>query len=225
VLRAIRKYELISENEEIAVALSGGKDSTTLLYILAYLKKFSDLSFSLSAVHIKISDYDTSNLREFCHKLGVEYYEDILSSAHEKTLENCYICSRLKRGALSALLTKHGVHKVAYGHHATDVAETFLMNIIENKKLAALTPKVKITESPMSIIRPMIYLEEERIFKIHEHLALPHFDMPCPFKTKTRRDRYKEIIASINKQHPSLHFVNRLVNTLEKSDLRDWKQL
>jgi len=225
VLRAIRKYELISENEEIAVALSGGKDSTTLLYILAYLKKFSNLSFFLSAAHIKIADYDTSKLRDFCMDLNVTYYEVKLSPENEKSIENCYICSRLKRGALSSLLSKHEIFKAAYGHHATDIAETFLMNIIENKKLAALTPKVKITESPMSIIRPMIYLEEERIFKIHEHLALPHFDMPCPFKTKTRRDRYKEIIASINKQHPSLHFVNRLVNTLEKSDLRDWKQL
>lgn len=75
VLRAIRKYELINENEKIAVALSGGKDSTTLLYILAYLKKFSNLSFSLSAAHIKIADYNTSKLRDFCRDLNVSYYE------------------------------------------------------------------------------------------------------------------------------------------------------
>ena len=92
VLRAIRRYELIGQDEKIAVALSGGKDSTTLLYILAYLKKFSDLSFSLSAAHIKVADYNTSKLREFCEELHVDYYEDILSSDNEETIENCYIC-------------------------------------------------------------------------------------------------------------------------------------
>jgi len=172
VLRAIRKYELINENEKIAVALSGGKDSTTLLYILAYLKKFSNLSFSLSAAHIKIADYNTSKLRDFCRDLNVSYYEEKLNSDIENTIENCYICSRLKRGALSSLLSKYEIFKVAYGHHATDIAETFLMNIVENKKLAALTPKVEISESPMMIIRPMIYLEEDKISQIHSHLNI-----------------------------------------------------
>ena len=225
VLRAIRKYELVTEDEEIAVALSGGKDSTTLLYILAYLKKFSDLSFSLSAAHIKIADYDTSTLRDFCKHLNVTYYEVKLNPENEKSIKNCYICSRLKRGALSSLLSKQKIFKAAYGHHATDIAETFLMNIIENKKLGALTPKVEIAESPMKIIRPMIYLEEERISKIHSHLNLPNFDIPCPYKTKTNRDKYKRIIQSIEIEQRNFHFSKKIVETLEKSELKDWKQL
>lgn len=225
VLRAIRKYKLINENEKIAVALSGGKDSTTLLYILVYLKKFSNLSFSLSAAHIKIYDYDTSKLRDFCRDLDVTYYRVELNPGDEKSIVNCYICSRLKRGALSSLLAKHGIFKAAYGHHATDVAETFLMNIIENKKIAALTPKVEIPESPLKIIRPMIYLEEEKISKIHSHLNLPNFNIPCPYKTKTNRDKYKKIIQNINRAQPNLNFSKKIVETLERSGLKDWKQL
>ena len=225
VLRAIRKYKLIKEDEEIAVALSGGKDSTTLLYILAYINRFSDLSFSLSAAHIKIAEYDTTILQDFCKSLNVNYNEVKLNSENEKSIENCYICSRLKRGALSSLLTKHKIFKAAYGHHATDVAETFLMNIVENKKLAALTPKVEIAETLMKIIRPMIYLEEERISKIHSHLNLPHFDIPCPYKTKTNRDKYKRIIQDINRAQPNLKFSKKVIETLERSELRDWKQL
>lgn len=225
VLRAIRKYELINENEKIAVALSGGKDSPTLLYILAYIKRFSDLSFSLSAAHIKISDYDTSRLHDFCKDLNVTYYEEKLNSDIENTIENCYICSRLKRGALSSLLSKHEIFKAAYGHHATDIAETFLMSIIENKKLAALTPKVEIPESPMKIIRPMIYLEEEKISQIHSHFNLPDFDIPCPYKTKTNRDKYKWIIQSIDIEQHNFHFSKKIVETLEKSELEDWKKL
>ena len=224
VLRAIRKYELINENEKIAVALSGGKDSTTLLYILAYLKKFSNLSFSLSAAHIKIADYNTSKLRDFCRDLNVSYYEEKLNSDIENTIENCYICSRLKRGALSSLLSKYEIFKVAYGHHATDIAETFLMNIVENKKLAALTPKVEISESPMMIIRPMIYLEEDKISKIHSHLSLPNFDITCPYKTKTGRDTYKRIIQDINQTQPDKKFSKKIIETLERSDLKDWTE-
>ena len=224
VLRAIRKYELINENEKIAVALSGGKDSTTLLYILAYLKKFSNLSFSLSAAHIKIADYNTSKLRDFCRDLNVSYYEEKLNSDIENSIENCYICSRLKRGALSSLLSKYEIFKEAYGHHATDIAETFLMNIVENKKLAALTPKVEISESPMMIIRPMIYLEEDKISQIHSHLNLPYFDITCPYKTKTGRDTYKRIIQDINQTQPDMKFSKKIIETLERSDLKDWTE-
>jgi len=181
-----------------------------------------NLTFSLSAAHIKIADYDTSRLQDFCRELDVEYYEDTLSSANEKTIENCYICSRLKRGALSSLLSKQEIFKVAYGHHATDVAETFLMNIIENKKLAALTPKVEIAESPMVIIRPLMYLEEKRVAQIHSHLDLPNFDIPCPYKTKTKRDKYKKIIQDINRAQPNLNFSKKIIETLERSDLKDW---
>ncbi len=221
VLRAIKKFKLITENDIISVALSGGKDSTTLLYILAYLKKYSDLSFSFTAAHIRIADYDTSKLRDYCRSLDVEYYENKLSSENENTIENCYICSRLKRGALSALLTKNEIFKVAYGHHATDVAETFLMNIMENKKLATLTPKVQIPDSNMIIIRPMIYLEEERIAKIHSHLDLPNFDIPCPYKLSTNRDKYKALIQSIDRE--GSHFALKVVEALRSGSLKDGK--
>lgn len=222
VLRAIRRFDLISENEKISVALSGGKDSTTLLYILAYLKKYSDLTFSLSAVHIKLADYDTSSLKDFCKELHVDYFESALDFDHRDVIENCYICSRLKRGALSALLSTKKIFKIAYGHHATDVAETFLMNIINNKKLGALTPKVEIPESTMTIIRPMIYLEERTIKKLHAYFDLPDFDIPCPFRTKTERDSYKELLQEIDRVLLCRGFARIIVQTLEASNLKDW---
>lgn len=223
VLRAIRTYELIDNNDKIAVALSGGKDSTMLLYILSYLKKYSDLTFSLSAAHIKIADYDTSSLKVYCEELDANYLEDSLDFDHVESIENCYICSRLKRGAISSLLAGKVIYKVAYGHHATDVAETFLMNIIKNKKLGALTPKVEIPESAMTIIRPMIYLDEELVKKLHSYFKLPNFDLPCPYKTMTERDTYKKIIHEIDQVQPELDFSMKVIETLEDSDLEDWK--
>jgi len=96
------------------------------------------------------------------------------------------------------------------------------MNIIKNKKLGALTPKVRIPESPMVIVRPMIYLEEERVSKIHSHLNLPNFDITCPYKTKTERDTYKRIIQDINQTQPDMKFSKKVIETLEGSDLKDW---
>ncbi len=225
IIRAIRKYKLITDNEKIAVAVSGGKDSTLLLYILKYIQKYSDLSFIFTAVHIKIAEYDTSELASFCTSLGVQYHEQSLDFNYNKTLENCYICSRLKRGALASFLPSLGIHKIAYGHHATDIAETFLMNIIKNKRINSLTPRVEINDSDMTIIRPMIYLEEIRISKIFKTLELPTFDISCPYQSTTNRDRYKAMIKRINQVEGTKSFERRLVETLERSDLPDWSSM
>ncbi|HEX37816.1 MAG TPA: hypothetical protein ENG70_03025, partial [Candidatus Cloacimonetes bacterium] len=129
-----------------------------------------------------------------------------------------------KRGALSSLLSKYEIFKVAYGHHATDIAETFLMNIVENKKLGALTPKVEIEDSMMVITRPMIYLEEARIAKIFRALNLPKFDIICPYKKTTRRDTFKQIVKCINQIEPEKYFEKNVVESLEKSHLQDWHE-
>lgn len=224
VLRAIKRFSLIEHNDSVAVALSGGKDSTTLLYILSYLKKYSKLSFSLVAIHVKVDEYQTSALRSYCEFLKVPYYEELLRTETHDTMENCYICSRLKRGAISAIMNSAGVPKVAFGHHATDVAETFMMNIIDNKKLGALTPKVQIEDSSIIIIRPMIYLEEDRITKIFNTLNLPDNDISCPYRKTTRRDIFKQIMSCINEIQSEKNFERNVVEALEKSPLEDWRE-
>lgn len=225
VHRAINRFNLIASEDTIAVALSGGKDSSLLLYILAYLQKYSDLSFVLTSAHIKIGNYNTVKLKDFSESMGIPYLEEQLRSENKTDIDNCYLCSRLKRGALAHLLGSNDISKVAYGHHGTDVAETFLMNIIENKRLDSLTPRVEIENSNMIIIRPMIYLEEQRIRRIFEYLNVPTFDFPCPYKSTSRRNMYKAMLAQFSQDEIAVSFEKRVVEALEVSELKDWSSL
>lgn len=219
VLRAIKNYSLIEPGESVCVALSGGKDSITLLFILDYINRFSHLQFDLSAAHIKTADYDTNMLRQLCDTLGVRYMEDRLIFAREPPQKNvCYLCARLKRGALSELLKRNNIRKIAYGHHADDVAETFFMNIIQNRKLGSFSPRVKFRNNPMVIIRPMIYLEETVIQSVHRYIGLPVMNYTCWYADRNIRKEYKQSIAQLNALFHTSEFARKLVNALENID-------
>lgn len=226
VLRAIKKYSLIENGERVCVALSGGKDSITLTYILSYINRYSYLKFDLSAVHIKTDDYDTSVLKQFCETLEIEYLEDRLVLERETPDKNiCYLCARLKRGAIAKLLERHAIGKVAYGHHADDVAETFFMNILQNQKLGSFSPRVEVSESPMVIIRPLICLEEAVISRLHRHVGLPAFAWKCRYAEKNLRSQYKQSIAQLNNVFHTSGFARKVVESLENIDFTNiWSE-
>ncbi len=219
VLRAVKKYRMIREGETVYVALSGGKDSTSLLYILAYLRLFSHLKFELEALHVRTTDYDTSVLRDVCRDLNVIYRETDLREGPDSEAENpCYICSRLKRGALAEMLQDKGECHVAWGHHADDAAETLFMNMIQNRKLGSFSPRVSVKGSQMVIIRPMIYLMEETIIRLHAYADLPLLDYSCPREAKGMRSRYKKHLAALNDTFGVTDISRRVVDAIENID-------
>ncbi len=227
VIKAIEKYEMIPEGSNISVALSGGKDSITLLYILKYLQKYSHLSFHLSAIHIKtFSDYDSSVLSNYCESLEVPYFEDRLDTGGRQMKKSvCYMCARLKRGAMSRMLAEKGIDRAAFGHHATDVAETFLMNIFENKKSGSFSPVVGVPGSKLKIIRPMIYLEESLITKLHKSLNLPLLDQSCDYGECNVRKDYKSLIGLMEDKLGKKNLALRITASLENVDQTNlWKQ-
>jgi tRNA(Ile)-lysidine synthase TilS/MesJ len=197
VRRAVRAYDMISQGERICVALSGGKDSVTLLWILAYLRRYSSLNFDLSAIHVKIQDdYSTTVLKEYCKGLGVEYFETKIETAgREPEGRVCYLCSRLKRGAMARLLKEKGIFKVAYGHQADDLAATFLMNLVVNKKAEAFSPVVKTPSGGLILIRPLIFLDEQTIARLHSRLRLPLLDFTCPYADRNVRIQYEKALS------------------------------
>ncbi len=228
VLRAIRRYALIEPGERVCVGLSGGKDSVTLLYILSYLRRYSRLGFELSALHVRVAaEYDTTPLADYCRELEVPYLETALEMLRRDVRPKvCSICARLKRGAAARALTPHGIRKLAYGHHADDVAETLLLNILQNKKLGSFSPRVSVEGAPLILIRPMVYLEERTVAAIHRHLGLPHLDMPCPYARHNLRQRYKTslqyLAVSLGIRSVSRH----VVDALERVDAADlWHPL
>ncbi|MBN2681596.1 MAG: tRNA 2-thiocytidine biosynthesis protein TtcA [Bacteroidales bacterium] len=227
VLKAISRYRMIDSGEKISVALSGGKDSITLLYILKYINDFSHLKFELSAIHVKtFSDYNTDILKEYCNQLEIPYFETILESEKEVPKKSiCYLCSRLKRGAISSILKEKGIKKVCFGHHANDVAETLLMNMIENKKLGSFSPRVEISENEPIILRPMVYLEEAIINSLHKNHNLPLLEEVCMYGYCNNRSKYKKLILQMEEAIEQKSISASITKSLENLDYTNiWRQ-
>jgi tRNA(Ile)-lysidine synthase TilS/MesJ len=219
VIRAIENYSLINDGEEVCVALSGGRDSVTLLYILWYLRRYSHLDFGLRAVHVRTDEYDTGILKRLCDDLGVGYLETRLKAdLHSCPKAPCPLCAAFKRGAMLGTLEGSGVTKVAFGHHADDVAETLLMNIVHNRKLGSFTPKVEVPEGGMVIIRPMVYLDSPLVRRLHNHLRLPVLSYTCPYGEKGAREVMRSAIARFEGQLELREFSRMVVGALENVD-------
>ncbi len=227
VLNAALKYTMMEKGERVCVALSGGKDSITLLYILYYINRYTYLKLDLTALHIKTADYETDILRSLCGELEIPYLEGgIRYGEKDAGDKRCYLCTRLKRGAISEILKENGIRKVAYGHHADDVAETFLMNIIHNRKLGSFSPKVGYRDNPMEIIRPMIYLTEKTIIRIHQYTGLPLLNYKCPHEEHNVRKEIKAAAGRLDGLFNTEGFNRKVVDALENIDTTNiWSDL
>lgn len=222
--RAIKKYGMITPNEKVAVGLSGGKDSITLLYLLAWLQKFSHLKFDLCAIHINtFGNHNNDILQELCHNLAIKLHTAFLQRPDDVPDKSiCSVCARLKRGAMHEICSKEQITALAFGHHATDAAETLLMNMIINKKLGSFCPVVEIPKSKVRIIRPMIYLPESKIISLHKEFILPTAEHKCPFESTNQRSKYKtalrKLAEALEIQEPESNIVSALEN-LDKQNL------
>lgn len=209
VRRAINDYNMIEEGDKIAVGLSGGKDSSALLRTLAAYRVFSPQKFDLIAVTVDMNvGADYSPLIDFCENLGVRYivektqmYQIIFEERKEKS--PCSLCSKMRRGALNSVLLREGCNKLALGHHADDVAETMLLSLVYEGRLSTFKPKSYMSRSGVTLIRPLIYVDEKDIISFAKEEALPVVHNPCPANHVTNREYMKDLIKTLNKQHSS----------------------
>lgn len=220
ILKAIKAYNMIRVGEKIAVGLSGGKDSITLLYLLAWLQKYSHLDYELFAIHINtFGNHDNSLLQQLCDDLNIKLFLQSLKRPDDLPPKSiCSACARLKRGAMKDICINEGITSLAFGHHATDAAETLLMNMLINKKLGSFCPVVKVPESDIKIIRPMIYLTENRIISLHKGFDLPNAEYKCPFEDKNIRKDYKEALKLLSEKLSVQDCELSIVSALENID-------
>lgn len=212
--KAIKDYNLIAEGDKIAIALSGGKDSWSLLHILNILKKRAPVHFDLIAVTIhngsglfqenKITDY----LRENGYKYHVEK-TNIYNLVQEKRREGslyCSLCARFRRAFLYKSAAKLGCNKVALGHHLDDAIETLFLNLFFEGRTKAMPPILKADNGIHTLIRPLIYVEEEMLLKYAAALGFPIIDCGCwlcgGFDMK--RKAMKTLIASQREKYPQI---------------------
>lgn len=220
MLRAIKNYGMIKTGDRIAVGLSGGKDSIVLLYLLAWLQKFSHLEFELSAIHINtFGNNDNEILQKLCDDLDIKLFIEHLQRPDDLPPKSiCSACARLKRGAMREICQSQGISALAFGHHATDAAETLLMNMLINKKLGSFCPVVSIPESDIKIIRPMIYLTENKIINLQKEFELPVAEHHCPYEDKNQRSDYKKLLKNISEVSGVIDPELQIVGALENID-------
>ena len=226
---AIDTYNMIDENDRIAVGVSGGKDSLVLLYGLHLLSKYHPKNFTVVAVTLdpcfENKDSDFSVIEDFCKDLGIEYhikrtelYNIVFVNREEKN--PCSLCARMRRGILHDMAKACGCNKIALGHHKDDAVETFLMNLLQGGTIGCFSPVTYLSNKDIHMIRPMIGLDESEVEKACIKNNLPVCKSNCPVDKTTVREETKTLVKNLEQDYPALK--NKVINAMKKDNISNW---
>lgn len=221
VRRAVSDFKMIESGDKIAVGLSGGKDSIAMLSALAGLRRFYPEPFEIVAVRIDTGiGYDKAeeeSLKAYVESLNAQYhvekteiYQVVFLERKEKN--PCSLCANMRRGALNQTAKKLGCNKVALGHHADDLIETFFLSMIYEGRLSTFQPVTYLSKADLTVIRPMIYVKEHVIKSFTKDK--PILVNPCPVDKFTQREEVKLTLEELSKKYPLIkdNLFNALVN-------------
>lgn len=199
---------MLSEGDKILVAVSGGKDSLTMLQVLQERRKFVPIKYDLLAVHVDMGYpcHHPKILAEHFKRLGVNYHIeklDILKGKSRKDI-SCFWCSWNRRKALFEVADRLGCTKVALGHHRDDIIQTTLLNMFFQGEISTMCPLQKLFDGKITIIRPLAYVEEELIRKFVKTLDFPHHKCTCPNAATSKRTKIEGIIKELEKICPEV---------------------
>jgi tRNA 2-thiocytidine biosynthesis protein TtcA len=212
--RAIGDFGLIRNHDRILVALSGGKDSWTLLHVLEDLRRRAPVSFSLVAVtvHPGFPGFDTSAMERSLREQEYEF-RIVQAPVHDLLIEKldpdetpCGLCSRIKRGVLYTQAAELGCTKIALGHHRDDFIETLLLNQFFNGKIKAMAPLLRADDGVNTVIRPLVYVAEDDIVRFAGAAGFPVTCCACPAcgDPDQKRVQVKQLLADLERKHPGI---------------------
>jgi len=199
--KAVSDYRMIEDNDRICIAVSGGKDSLSLLKILEERKRFVPIKYDLLAVHIDM-DYsciDPETLEEYFKENNYNYHIEKIEIPREEPQENisCFWCSWNRRKAIFETAERFRCNKVALGHHFDDIIETILLNLFFQGEISAMSPKQELFGGKIIIIRPLCYIEERLLEKFAEESKFPLSTGLCPNVANSKRTFIKNIIRDL----------------------------
>ena len=210
--RAIADYQMIEEGDRIAVAVSGGKDSYTLLHLLEALRRRAPVKYELMAINIDSgypgfrSDIIAQHLQEsgFRHHIEKTDHYGLITEKRRPGSSYCSICARFKRGALYTLAQQYGCNKLALGHHLDDFVETLLLNQFFVGTLKAMAPSMLADNGETTVIRPLVYVEEREIIAFSRTNSFPVVCCCCPVcgKADHQRKKMKRLLTELEKENP-----------------------
>lgn len=227
--KAIENYNMIEDGDRIAVGLSGGKDSITLLMGLKALQIFYPKHFELIAVSINpgFKFFDTSFLQKVCNDIGVEYVE---AESHIKEIvfdirkekNPCSLCANLRRGILNSTAIKHNCNKIALGHNEDDVLETFFLNMLYAGNLSTFAPVSYMDRSKITLIRPLIYAPEREIKKFIKRANILVMPKNCPMDGVSKREYMKDLLYKFSIEIPNVRA--NLMGAIKRAEINGWKE-
>lgn len=227
VRRCVEDYNMIQEGDRIAVGVSGGKDSMTLLLALSKLQKFYPVPFTVEAISLDMGGgMDFSPVVEFCKEIEVPYTLIPTEISHiifnvRKEKNPCSMCAKMRRGALHEALNQRGISKIALGHHYDDAVETFLLSLFYEGRISCFQPVTWLDRSEITQIRPLLYCGESKIRGAVERLGIPIVHNPCPADGATKRQEVKDLLENMRGQYPDLK--GKIFGAMQRLPLPEWE--
>lgn len=225
--RACEEFNLIEEGDKIAVGVSGGKDSITLLMALKAYQRFCPVKFELIGVAVDLTNgkTDYTTLSSFCSANDIELkiinsnvFEVVFDIRKEKN--PCSLCANMRRGLLNSSAKELGCNKVALGHHKDDLIETFILSLFFEGRLSTFKPKTYLSKTDLYAIRPLIYVSEQEIENVSKNY--PIIKNICPADKHTEREKAKKLLSELDNKYPDAKdkLFNAIVN-IERYNMLD----
>lgn len=229
VRQAVADYHMIEEGDRIAVGISGGKDSLTLLLALYELSKFYPKHFTVIAVTVNLGfqNLNLNEIRTLCADRNIPYTvveTSIAQIVFEDRKEDnpCSLCAKMRKGALNQAVKEMGCNKVAYAHHKDDIIETMLLSLIFEGRFYSFSPKTYLDRMNLTVIRPMMFVDEADVIGFKNKYELPVVTSRCPIDGYTKRQYAKELVKDLNHEHPGAK--QRMFTAILNGNIKGWPE-